>query len=207
MICVTALGLPGSLQHRLDELQTALFREHGLPGARALPALIPLSWARYCDPPGGGSPRSTTDPRRLIPAYPERLPVLTPQRDLVHGNALYLEYAPAEALNSLAEAAEAARSNTPQRDREAGGTDASRWEAAPGFGVGALLALGPPEVLRRASELLPAPPSQPLRQAWWWVVALESLSDEEFSGKLETPWWHALRYEVLAERRIAKARD
>ena len=207
MVCVTALGLPGSLQQLLNELQTTLFREHGLVGARALPPLIPLSWAHYPGEASRDALPSSPDAERLIPAAPNRLPLLTPERYCVHGNALYLEYGPAEALKLLADAAEAAQSDAAQSDAAWAGACLAAREAAPESAEGVLLAFGPPEVLRAAANLLPAPPSQPLRQAWWQIIALESLSEHRLSSGPESPWWYALRYEVLAERRIAKARE
>jgi len=209
---VTALALPGSLQAELDEIQRALFQQHGIAGARALPPLIPLAVAAAASagrsrpaeahPSAEAPPLTPADAEALLPpgfgSGSRTLPVLWPERYAILDNALYLLYSPDEGLRELARDAE-------QRLRAAvcGPGAELPFPAAPG----ALLAVEPAAELQEAFPSLPPPPAKPLRQAWWQVLQL-TLHREEPGARTTgaDPWWYAMSYEVLAERRIRKQR-
>ncbi len=215
VVFVTALALPGSLQRDYGELQTALFREYGVVGARSLPAMIPV--AVFHDPAGHTESINaaalqavcTADPARaraaesLFPPEPARLPVLQPNRYTAREHALYVLYSPEHELLELGRAAESigvAAGLTPL---------AHELPLAPGV----LLALGTPEQLSALQASLPSPPAAAVRQAWWQLLRIvprgEIAAPRSGSGAGSArpfPWWYAIEYDILAERRIPKAK-
>ena len=189
VVFVTALALSGALQREFDELQTRLYRENGLAGARALPAMIPL--ALFEDPAGGQIPEGF---EQLLPRGPARLPELRPAGYVARHGALYLLYSPETELSKLAREAVAAGGES--------GLSPSEQPFPPAPGV--LIAVGPPELLVSLEPRLPPPPAAPIRQAWWQALRV-TVHDDPVAAKRSVPWWYAVEYEVLAERRIAKA--
>lgn len=53
---LTTLRLPGNVERLCSDLQTQLFREHGLVGARVLPPIVPLLWSAEAPALGGLEP-------------------------------------------------------------------------------------------------------------------------------------------------------